>query len=550
MSLPAPLDLLLALGLLVLGPAPLALGPQEAPTAERRQDAPPPAEKRAGPSVHLTADHFDFGTVKAGTTVNGVLEIQNQGDALLSVTRIGVTCECAKLQLSTPRRPNVPIDHADQGKTDLAIGPGESATLKLTVDTAKLAPGLFEKRCLILCSDPTKSPLSVPFRLTIEARKTQEAAAPKKPVEVLDEEEAERRPGPDIPPTSGPPPCIEADQYKAEFGEVYRGEKLFHTFKLKNTGEGDLVFYEVRSTCACAVAKFTIGDKSWSSDELATTKRIGSLKKGEEATLELELKTTKSMIPGKDVLISKALRVYTNDAQRNPLVLTLEARMTSPFEIEPASIEFGRVKKGAGATMSALIYSDQLKPFVVAGARPGDDQLLSVTATKITGDDDPRPPTWRIDATVAKSAPLGNYATHVDLQVDHPRVKEIVVPVTLWVEPNVSFTGNRADGADFLDFDIMDGQSDKTLELKIENGDPSLPYVPTSLKVEAKPSGDAFKAELVEIEKGMKYVVKLTAPKTLAKSTFFTGSIVLTSDHPDLAFKKVAFRGWFKLPKK
>ncbi len=534
------------------------------------QSSPPPA-RPSGPHVKLSLDHFDFGTVKTGTAVSGELKIENEGDAPLAVTRIGVTCECAKLQLSTPSRLNVPIDHDDQGKTDLSLAPGDVATLKLTVDTTKLAPGPFEKRCLILCSDPGKSPLSVPFKVSIEPRQQapEKPAANAKDVEKDggvpkppspphgelaaprgdDDDEVDRRPPPAPLPESGPPPRIESDSYKAEFGEVFRGEKLYRTFKLKNSGPGDLVIQEVRSSCACAVAKFTIGDKTYSTEELKEAKRVGTLKTGEEAIVEVELKTAKAMVPGREVVLSKVLRIFSNDPTRNPLVLTLEAKMTSPFVLEPENFSFGRVKRTSGATLSAILYSDQLKPFVISGARSANPDVLKVTATKIA-EDEKRPPTWRIDATVLPGAPLGNFYSHIELTVDHERVKEIQIPVDLMVEPDVSFIGNRPDGSDYLDFDVMSGEEEKTLELRIENDDASHPYVPTNVTVEARPLSDAFRVELVEVQKGMKYVVKVTAPKALSKSKFFQGDVVITSDHPDLPVKKVHFRGWFRTASK
>jgi hypothetical protein len=88
--------------------------------------------------------------------VSGALEIRNEGDAPLAVTRVGVTCECAKLKLSTPTRLNVPIDHADQGRTDLALAPARRRRSR-SRRHEKLAAGPFEKRCLIVCSDANRA---------------------------------------------------------------------------------------------------------------------------------------------------------------------------------------------------------------------------------------------------------------------------------------------------------------------------------------------------------------------------------------------------------
>ena len=81
--------------------------------------------------------------------------------------------------LSTATRPNVPIDATDGGATALSLAPGEKATLDLRVDTTKLAPGKFSKRCLIFTSDADHSPVSIPF--TVEIDKPKAVVAEPKP---------------------------------------------------------------------------------------------------------------------------------------------------------------------------------------------------------------------------------------------------------------------------------------------------------------------------------------------------------------------------------
>src|SRR5215831_17543050 len=135
------------LPLLLCAAATVALA-QERPAAGPAPAA-PPAAPAAGARVKLSVDHFDFGLVAPGTTVAGQIVIESDGEAALSVSRIGVQCECANLHLSTATRPNVPIDATDGGVTSLSLAPGEKATLDLRIDTTKLAAGKFSKRCLI-----------------------------------------------------------------------------------------------------------------------------------------------------------------------------------------------------------------------------------------------------------------------------------------------------------------------------------------------------------------------------------------------------------------
>jgi hypothetical protein len=533
---------------------------QESPAPK----SPPPA----GPRAKLSVDHFDFGVVAPGTTVEGQIVIESNGDAALNLSRIGVQCECARLHLSTASRPNVPIDATDGGATALTLAPGEKATLDLRVDTTKLAPGKFAKRCLIFTSDADRSPLSVPFSLEVDKPKqiVADAKPAKKPGDGEGKEgrpghegrdgreerpepasdDDEHRPAPQPEPSNGPPGKIEADSYKYSFPEAFRGEKLQHTFKIRNSGSGDLTLQEIRNSCSCSAASLHIHDKVLTQDEIKRSKQLGVLKPGETAEIDVELKTAETATPGHDLPMTKLVRVFTNDPTLNPLILTLEAKLVTPFTLEPEKMDFGKVKHGHSAKASALLKGGRLGDFTINAAHSPNTEIMSVAYEKISAGDDMTPPSYRIDAELLASAPLGSYVNHIELLIDHDRVKSISIPLQAVVEPNVAFVGNTKDGSDRIDFGMLKGDEDVTVEVKIENCEATVPYIPTAVTVDAKPTSDAMKTELVEVEKGMKYVVKLTIPKSLAKARFFQGSLTIAADHPDVPMKKITFRGWFK----
>jgi hypothetical protein len=529
-----------------------ALAPAVAPRLAA-QDGGAPA-KAPGPHVRLSVDRFEFGSVPPGTTVHGTLTIESTGDAALLLSRIGVQCECAKLHLSTAGRPNVPIDSDDSGRTDLTLAPGEKATLEIRVDTTKLAIGAFTKRCLIFCSDAEKSPLSVPFSLDVEKPKPPPAPSPQSAGVKAPEtgvaprvdpngEDEERRPPPTPVLTSGPPGKIEVDNYVHCFGETFRGEKLNHTFKLKNSGTGDLTIQEIRNSCSCTAAKLKIGDKTLTQEEIKRSKNLGTLKPGETADLEVELKTATAAAPGHDLPIKKFVRIFSNDPTNSSLALSLEATMVTPFTLDPVEIDFGRVKHGVEAVSNTLLGAGKLGDLKILAVKSPNEEFLQVKCEKVEGTPTP---TYRIEAKLLACAPLGAFNNRIELDIDHERVKEISIPMRAIVEPYVSFVGNSKDGSDRIDFGQLQGDQDVTAELVITNGDPKIPYVLKSVTVDAKPSSDAFKTEIVEAEKGVKYVVKLVAPKSLSKSRFFQGSLELSADHPDVPVKRITFRGWFK----
>ncbi len=547
-----------ATALVIAASALAAVAAPAASAGDGQGDSAAPA-RPAGPHVHLSIDKFDFGAVPPGTTVHGTLSIESVGDAALLVSRVGVGCDCARLHLSTSGRPNVPIDADDLGRTELTLAPGEKATLEIRVDTSKLAIGTWSKRCLIYCSDAAKSPLSIPCSLEIEKPKPPPAPAPT-PIQAAGvktsdlagenpahpdagDDDVERRPPPTPVLTSGPPGRIEVDAYAHSFGETFRGEKLNHTFTLKNSGAGDLTIQEIRNSCSCTAAKLRIGDKTLAQEEIKRSKNLGTLKPGETAQLDVELKTAAAAGPGHDLPVKKYVRIFSNDPTNNSLALTLEATMVTPYTLEPVEVDFGRVKHGREAVASALLGAGKLGDLKILACKSPNDEIVQVTCTKVEGAAEP---TYKIEAKLLACAPLGMFNNRIELDIDHERVKEIAIPLRAVVEPNVTFVGNTKDGSDRIDFGQLAGDQDVTAEIAITNGDAAVPYVLKKVTVDAKPSSDAFRTEIVEVEKGVKYVVKLVAPKSLSKSRFFQGSLELAADHPDVPVKRITFRGWFK----
>lgn len=341
-------------------------------------------------------------------------------------------------------------------------------------------------------------------------------------------------------------PRIEADRYATEFGTIFRGELLNTKFTIYNHGQSDLTIQKITNSCQCTASSFTIDGKTWIEAELRDATQLGVLSPGEEALLEVKMRTAIATTPGKDAAISKAIRIYSNDPNRRVMNLELNATMISPFTIEPTTIDFGVVHKGTRAKRSAVIWSDTLGDFPITGATSPSPEFVTVTATRVATDPGV-PPTWRIDAELAPTTPIGDVISHVDLVLDHARVKEIQLQVHYAVESNVVFIDNKPDHGELLDFEVMTAGTAKTIELTVENGDASVPYLLRSAALSnCRPTSTGFVCEVIEVERGMKYVVKVTAPGTLGKTSYFQGDLVLTADHPDVPLRKVRYRGWYK----
>ena len=55
----------------------------------------------------------------------------------------------------------------------------------------------------------------------------------------------------------GPLPVIEFDNTSFDFGTVKEGEKVTHTYQVKNTGEAPLLIESAKASCGCTTPEWT-----------------------------------------------------------------------------------------------------------------------------------------------------------------------------------------------------------------------------------------------------------------------------------------------------
>ena len=104
---------------------------------------------------------------------------------------------------------------------------------------------------------------------------------------------------------NAPVVTFDADSY--DFGNIKQGDKVDHTFTIKNTGKNDLIIRNVRSSCGCT----------------AVTPAKTVIPSGESVPLKVEFNSQ-----GKRGRQSKTITVITNDP-KNP---TSTLRITSNVE--------------------------------------------------------------------------------------------------------------------------------------------------------------------------------------------------------------------------
>jgi hypothetical protein len=120
-------------------------------------------------------------------------------------------------------------------------------------------------------------------------------------------------------------PKIEIDNAVYNFGEVYRGSLVNHSFKIKNSGDADLIIKKVDKDCGCTVFKLP-------KDVIAP---------GEEVEVNVKVNTLSQM--GE---IDKKIRLTNNDRSEPELLLSMVGKVLITATIDPPKVKLREIKPG------------------------------------------------------------------------------------------------------------------------------------------------------------------------------------------------------------
>ncbi len=330
------------------------------------------------------------------------------------------------------------------------------------------------------------------------------------------------------PPPTGPPPVLSFETLTHDFGRLYQGEKKTHTYNFKNEGEGDLVIKDVRPTCGC-----TVGDVS-----------LKYLRPGEAATIDIQFDSTK--FSGK---VTKYIKVFSNDPQKQVVDLTFTADITRLFTTEPPIVNFLDVFKGETPSQSVTITATDGNDFKVLEVLP-NSPFLDLKWEKIQNAGNPA---IRVDVTVNDSSVVQNLVVRPVLRLEHPRAEEVTFAVRANIQPNLAFepSGSR------LNFGrIPKGQASEQV-LTITNREADLHLEITDVKIESnldlrtKLEDGTYRkyitADLEAVEDGQVYRIVVRASADIP-DRYFHGRLTFTTNNPDVSSKVIAYHGFIIEP--
>ncbi len=318
--------------------------------------------------------------------------------------------------------------------------------------------------------------------------------------------------------STGPQPKVEIDQNLVhEFGVMSQQKKDTHTWKIKNTGQGDLeLWLEGKTTCSCTVASLEEGKK-----------RV--VKPGDTTTIDLDW-NTKTF----ENTYSQSANIGTNDPTKPTFTLAVKGKVYPPVVVyPPQTLTFNSISnEDTSHARVAILSPDKadLKIKSVTSSRPD----LIVTRVVPLSEKEHRPADFKggfqIDVDIKPGMPLGQFHDELVVQTDHPIRPEVKVSIAGHVNGPISVVPDR------LRLSNVIGRTGASQQLKImvRGNTPTkfeVAHKPDKIQVAiAPPQGPATKTGF--------YSMTVTVPPGTSSGAV-NGDIILRTDHPKVSEVKI-----------
>ncbi len=308
------------------------------------------------------------------------------------------------------------------------------------------------------------------------------------------------------------------------FGKMAQRDDGSHQWVIKNVGEGDLELSGGSSTCMCTVATFEKGPNDEERKSLV-------LKPGQSTPIKVTWHTKDTNGP-----FEKSASILTNDPERQEVWFTISGVVQPALTTQPAdpTFDFSSIPSEE-PTQGRLAISSPDKP---------DFQILSITSTRPESVNATYRPLnneekaqlnydngYRVDIEVKPSPILGVFSEEILIVTDHPRQKELRVPVSgrrvgpISATPEtIRMTASNQTGGTRSSILWVRGQESTRFEVASK---------PENLQVEITPA-----EETATDAKVRKYRLTATIPPGTSPGVI-TGFVVLKTDHPNAGEMKL-----------
>ncbi|MBW2472986.1 MAG: DUF1573 domain-containing protein [Deltaproteobacteria bacterium] len=122
-----------------------------------------------------------------------------------------------------------------------------------------------------------------------------------------------------------------------DFGKVFQGDKVLHTFEFVNAGQDPLLIDRVRSSCGCTAV-------------LVSEKNLAPGAKG-----QVQANFDSARFRG---TVSKTIYLYSNDPVKPVMQLKIKGEVIEIVAVEPEQVNFGTVA-GDQTLVSKVVFRNQ-----------------------------------------------------------------------------------------------------------------------------------------------------------------------------------------------
>lgn len=205
--------------------------------------------------------------------------------------------------------------------------------------------------------------------------------------------------------TTGAPMIDVQPATQLDMGIVQRDAPTTKAVVVSNKGQSTLEIMSVRTSCGCTAAKIDQNKKL--------------IPPGGQADIEVTVDPLK--ITGFES--RKTLTINSSDPARPRIDLEVLAKIDPEFEIIPATIDFGQVRKGATPTQVMRLRQLMNEPFELSDLKLTSKDIKA-SFVKVPEDQWKAPGKVEYDVTVslAEQAPLGTFSGRFALQTNCKRM--------------------------------------------------------------------------------------------------------------------------------
>ncbi len=197
---------------------------------------------------------------------------------------------------------------------------------------------------------------------------------------------------------------MSVEQADYDFGQIFQGEKVEHTFRFQNSGDEPLIIDRVRSSCGCTAA-------------LLSTKIIAA---GDVA----ELKTTFDSARFSGAVV-KTIYLYSNDPVQQVTELHLRGTVKQEIVMSPSRLDLQNLVVGVTKEFVVRLSNQSKKTLVLSGLQTTTPEFVATLSSEQVAPDSEASITLRVSPKEGSSRLNG----YVLLQTNSEHVPELRLPV-------------------------------------------------------------------------------------------------------------------------